>query len=105
VRHLMLTRGRDATDFTERDRLLIRLIRPHVDQAWHAERRRQRGPAQLTRREREIMRYVAEGCSTAAISHRLGTSPATVNRHLANAYRKLGVHSRTAAVAATFGAE
>ena len=33
----------------------------------------------------------------------LGISPETVRKHLENAYAKLGVHTRTAAVAAAFG--
>jgi hypothetical protein len=33
----------------------------------------------------------------------LGISPETVRKQLENAYEKLGVHTRTGAVAATFG--
>jgi DNA-binding CsgD family transcriptional regulator len=56
--------------------------------------------ASLTRREREIVDNVAAGCSNAEIAERLTIAPATVRTHLENIYAKLGVHTRTAAVAA-----
>ena len=57
--------------------------------------------ATLTSREREIVDALAEGCSNAEISERLTIAPTTVRKHLENIYAKLGVRSRTAAVAAT----
>jgi DNA-binding CsgD family transcriptional regulator len=53
----------------------------------------------LTRREREILDLVAEGRTNAEIAAALWISQGTVRRHLENAFRKLGVHTRTAAVA------
>jgi DNA-binding CsgD family transcriptional regulator len=53
----------------------------------------------LTAREREILDLVAEGRTNAEIAERLWVSPGTVRRHLENIYAKLGVHTRTAAVA------
>jgi len=53
----------------------------------------------LTSREREIVDLVAEGRTNAEIAKRLWVSTATVRKHLENVYAKLGVHSRTAAVA------
>ena len=55
----------------------------------------------LTNREREIVDALAEGCSNAEIAERLTIAPTTVRKHLENIYAKLGVGSRTAAVAAT----
>jgi DNA-binding CsgD family transcriptional regulator len=57
--------------------------------------------AALTRREREIVDHLAEGRSNAEIAERLTIAPTTVRKHLENIYAKLGVRSRTAAVAAT----
>jgi DNA-binding CsgD family transcriptional regulator len=57
--------------------------------------------ASLTRREREIIDHLAEGRSNAEIAERLTIAPTTVRKHLENIYAKLGVRSRTAAVAAT----
>ncbi|WP_069816098.1 response regulator [Streptomyces sp. TP-A0874] len=55
--------------------------------------------AALSRRETEVLQLVAEGLSNQQISQRLFLSQATVKSHLAHVYTKLGVDSRTAAVA------
>ncbi|WP_420329950.1 response regulator transcription factor [Rothia halotolerans] len=47
------------------------------------------------------LRLVAEGASNGLIAQRLYISHATVKSHLVHIYTKLGVSSRTAAVAAT----
>lgn len=57
----------------------------------------------LTPREREILELVAEGRTNAQIAEQLWISAGTVRRHLENAYAKLGVHTRTAAVRAVSG--
>ena len=59
--------------------------------------------ARLTRREREVLALVAEGMTNAEIGALLWISAGTVRRHLENAYSKLEVHTRTAAVRAAFG--
>lgn len=53
----------------------------------------------LTPREHEVVMLVAEGLTNAQIAERLWIAPGTVRRHLQNAFAKLGVHTRTAAVA------
>ena len=53
----------------------------------------------LTPREREILALVEEGKTNAEIAANLWISPATVRTHLENVYAKLGVGSRTAALA------
>jgi DNA-binding CsgD family transcriptional regulator len=57
------------------------------------------GDTNLTPRELEVLRLVADGLGNAEIGQTLWITPATVAKHLEQAYRKLGVHSRTAAVA------
>jgi NarL family two-component system response regulator LiaR len=52
----------------------------------------------LTRRERDVLRLLAEGMSNQQIADELFISPRTVTNHLASIFSKLGVHSRTAAV-------
>jgi DNA-binding NarL/FixJ family response regulator len=56
-------------------------------------------PAGLTQREAEVLRLVAGGASNREVAEQLWISQATVRRHLANIFRKLGVGSRTAASA------
>jgi predicted ATPase/DNA-binding CsgD family transcriptional regulator len=51
----------------------------------------------LTTREVEVLRLVAEGLSDAEVAERLVVSLRTVHAHLRSIYRKLDVHSRTAA--------
>ncbi|HXY28910.1 MAG TPA: helix-turn-helix transcriptional regulator, partial [Acidimicrobiales bacterium] len=55
--------------------------------------------ASLTSRETEILELLEHTSSAAQIASRLTLSVRTVESHLANAYRKLGVHSRAAAIA------
>jgi DNA-binding CsgD family transcriptional regulator len=52
------------------------------------------GPDALTKREREVARLAAEGCSAKEIGERLFIGERTVETHLANAYAKLGVASK-----------
>ena len=56
-------------------------------------------PEPLTPRELEILRLVAAGMRNQEIADQLVISVATVKRHIANAYGKLGVGHRTEAVA------
>src|SRR5690625_4038435 len=53
---------------------------------------------ELTARELEILRLVAGGASNRSIGDELFISEATVKTHLARAFAKLGVNSRTEAV-------
>lgn len=61
---------------------------------------RMRTPAEaLTKRELEVLQLVADGLSNQQISKQLFLSQATVKSHLVHIYAKLGVDSRTSAVA------
>lgn len=55
------------------------------------------GSAHLSARELEVLLQTARGMSNRQIGHSLHVSEATVKRHLANIYPKLGVSSRTEA--------
>lgn len=92
ARRLLTSYGFDAGDVPNVAPLLIRRIRSDV---LLLEERR---PLGLTPREREILALVAQGHTNAQIAAVLWISPATVGKHLENAYSKLGVTSRTAAV-------
>lgn len=56
-------------------------------------------PSVLTRREREVLAFVAAGRSNREIASELVVSPHTVHRHVANILRKLGEPTRAAAAA------
>lgn len=98
----------DGPDFDERDCLVLDVLRPLFESryAWWAARHTTPETAvgertlRLTPREHEVLELVAEGLTNAQIAGRLWISAGTVRRHLENAYGKLGVHSRTAAVRA-----
>lgn len=101
-------------DFSERDRALLELLRPHLYyldthaalRRRLAEALREQDPperdedayADLTPREREIVELVAEGKTNAEIAAQLWIAPSTVKKHLEHVYGKLGVGRRTAAV-------
>ena len=56
-----------------------------------------RNGVELSPRQAEILRLLADALTTAEIGERLRVSPRTVEAHLRTLYRKLGVRSRTAA--------
>jgi DNA-binding CsgD family transcriptional regulator len=93
------THGR--RDFDERERGLLAMLRPHLA----AIRRRRRNAlcSALTERETEILQLVARGLTNSQIAERLVISRATVRTHLEHVFVKLGVHTRTGAVARAFG--
>ncbi|MCQ9134162.1 MULTISPECIES: response regulator transcription factor [Streptomyces] len=53
---------------------------------------------ELTGREREVVRLLADGLSNRSIAETLFLSEATVKTHLVRVYRKLGADNRAAAV-------
>lgn len=100
-RQLYLERSR--RDFTERERSLLELLRPvliRMHAAAAARRRQQELEAPpLTRRETEILRWIADGNTTREIAAILVVSPHTVRKHIEHILEKLGVRTRSAAVA------
>ncbi len=45
-------------------------------------------------RERQIVRFIVEGCSNQEIANRMGLRLQTVKNHLSRIYRKVGVPNR-----------
>jgi DNA-binding CsgD family transcriptional regulator len=89
-------------DFSDRDRAVLTLLRPHLLQAYlDAERLRHPVP-RLTPRQTDLLHLVAAGHTNTQIARRLGISEATVRTHLENIYSRLQVSSRTAAVTRAF---
>jgi DNA-binding CsgD family transcriptional regulator len=104
ARYFCISRTYASGDFTERERELLQLLRP----ALNAIRARfdagdAPGVEGLSDREAEVLGWVARGKKNGEIAALLLVSPHTVRTHLENAYAKLGVHSRTAAVRRAFG--
>jgi DNA-binding CsgD family transcriptional regulator len=107
---LAIALSRGDHDYSDAERDFLNRARPFLIQAYrnalaHAELRR--GPAGaladalgaqgLTPREVEVLRLVALAGSNRHIGNRLGVSERTVQKHLENAYRKLGVTGRSEA--------
>jgi two-component system, NarL family, nitrate/nitrite response regulator NarL len=78
----------------ERRHLLRRLRHRRAEEA-SAEQRARR----LTRRELEILQLMADGVPAERLAVLLGMSPATLRTHIQNIITKLGVHSKTEALA------
>jgi DNA-binding NarL/FixJ family response regulator len=51
----------------------------------------------LTAREAEVVGLIARGLQTKQVARALGISAKTADRHVQNAYRKMGVSTRAAA--------
>ena len=75
------------------------LIDEEVD-AFSSEHLRSLG---LTGREAEVLQAVRRGARNKAIAHELGVTVRTIKKHLERIYEKLGVESRTAALAVAGG--
>ena len=56
-------------------------------------------PSPLSHRECEVLRLLAAGRSNRQIAALLCLSPRTVQRHVANAYLKIGAHNKAEATA------
>jgi DNA-binding CsgD family transcriptional regulator len=95
---------RDARHFTGRELALLHILGP-VFQRLCRERPTPSLPASLTIAERRILNEVAGGYSNAEIAEGNHVTVSTVRKHLENAYRKLGVTSRMAAIARLRGSD
>jgi DNA-binding CsgD family transcriptional regulator len=100
ARRLVFLRG-PGRPFGEEDRSAAVLLQPHICESLRMQARREAARL-LTARQIELLRLVAVGCDNCAIAKQLVVSRDTVRKHLENAYARLGVSSRTAAVARAF---
>lgn len=76
---------------------LLQLERSESGKQWDAQSIREK--LKLTFREAEILMWIARGKTNKEIGIILSTSPRTVNKHLEHIFEKLGVSTRSAAVA------
>ena len=79
----------------------VRLLSISTEQHLEPAARRSRSPslAALSEREREVLKFVADGLSNPAIAGELRLSEHTVKRHMANILLKLDLPTRAAAAA------
>jgi len=107
--------NRSGRDFADRELATLDVIRrplqrlfdqldsmPSPAPVGHAVVQAGKGP--LSRREADVLRWVAAGKTDHETALLLGLSPRTVHKHLQHAYAKLGVENRTAAVMRLLGA-
>jgi len=85
--------------FSERDRQVAALLRPHFEEIWLDAERRRHGVPQLTPREWQVLGMAAAGLSYAQIAHELFVSVGTVRKHMEHVRERLGVHTIGAAAA------
>jgi DNA-binding CsgD family transcriptional regulator len=95
---------REGNRFTPRELAVIDLLAPLMGRL-SRERPTPTLPATLTITERRMLYEVAAGLSNAEIAEGNFIAVSTVRKHLENAYRKLGVTNRMAAVARLRGCD
>jgi DNA-binding CsgD family transcriptional regulator len=98
VEHQVILFRVDGRDFSDREQLLLNLVRPHVAELFREQRRR-RLTAGLTARQVQLVQLAAQGLTNRQIARRLDRSEGTVRTHMENIFQRLGVTSRAAAVA------
>ncbi len=76
----------------------LRVIRAAIGQDRPASRREQRLPDDLTAREAEVLRLLAQGLNNGEIAARLVITDATVKTHINNLFSKAGLRDRAQAV-------
>ena len=97
IDHRILLWRFEGPDFSDRDQLLLTLLRPALAEIDLALRLRRATP--LTARQSQLLDLVADGLTNRQIARQLRVSEGTVRRHLENSFERLGVHSRAAAAA------
>lgn len=85
--------------FSERERQLAELIRPHVQEIWLDAERRRAGVPKLSPREWEVLSLAAAGRSYGEIAGQLYIATSTVRKHMEHVRERLGVRSVAAAAA------
>lgn len=111
-RAIGVTLVRKANGFTERDRTLLTMFQPHLNQAYsnaeliepssahHGTAEVLAGRYELTGRESQIGYWIIQGKTNWEIAYILGIGERTVEKHVERLLRKLHVDNRTSA--ATF---
>ena len=122
-RVMFVALSRTTRDFSEEERTVLNLVRPHICQAWRRAKvltdlrsissAKSLRPAAneesvalekmgLTPREAEVLHWIASGKTNEEIAIILGVSFFTVKTHVKHIFARLGVETRTAAAAYLF---
>jgi DNA-binding CsgD family transcriptional regulator len=88
-----------GSDFSERDRLILQLLRPHLYEVYIDAQRRRLCMPRLSPREWEVLQLAHQGRSNADIARELFISIATVRKHFEHIFDRTGARTRTAAAA------
>ena len=99
-----MNRTEEQGDFSERDRFVLEALEPHITARLSRlmntggiaviqvdDLNREFG---VTKREAEVMTCIAYGMAVPEIAAKLIISERTVEKHLENIYRKVGVNNR-----------
>jgi len=89
----------DGPEFSERERLLVQLLRPHLWELFLDSQRRLGRVPKLTAREWEVLRLASQGYGNGDIARELFISVGTVRKHLEHVFDRTGTRTRTAAAA------
>ncbi|ONI82615.1 hypothetical protein ALI22I_41990 [Saccharothrix sp. ALI-22-I] len=98
TRRILLDRD-SGPDFSERDRLVVQLLRPHLYEVYLDAQRRLNGVPRLSDRELQVLQLAAQGRSNADIARELFISVSTVRKHMEHIFDRTGARSRAAAAA------
>jgi DNA-binding CsgD family transcriptional regulator len=101
ARFISFARSRNEGAFTDHDRDLMTILQPHLNVA--CEERQRNAPPDLTPAQWQVLRYLDAGMTTNEIAEAMFVSPATVRKHVENAFGRMGVTTRVAALARAFG--
>lgn len=82
---------------TSLEQVLSRKAAPFAEPLWPLATKEGQS-IELSKREKEILRCMAEGLSTAEIAKKVFIAPVTVRNHVQNILQKLDVHTKLAAV-------
>jgi DNA-binding NarL/FixJ family response regulator len=102
VQVLILGRTEAEKPFSSHDLAVLKFFNTEQHKL-HAEAAKPLLPADLpvdvTRRQREVLGVLLEGCGVKETAKRLNISPRTVEDHIKALYQLFGVHSRSALMA------
>ena len=100
---MSLARPPGSTDFSERDRTMLSILRPHFERARRNAMAFERvastacRAATFTSRETQVAYWLSQGKTNQEIGAILAMRPRTAEKHVEHIFDKLGVVNRTAA--------